>query len=57
MQMFFYICEYLNITPAEFFDTSSQNPEYLNELMADLKHLDAAQLEIVGSVVKGLMKK
>ena len=24
---FFYICEYLGITPSEFFDTESNNPE------------------------------
>ena len=29
MTNFFYICEYLNITPMEFFDMSSDNPEKL----------------------------
>ncbi len=27
MQAFFYICEYLGVTPLEFFDEGNQNPE------------------------------
>ena len=32
MPSFFYICEYLGITPQEFFDVGNANPEGLNEL-------------------------
>ena len=33
----FYICEYLGITPSEFFDIDSKNPTRLNAVIKDLK--------------------
>lgn len=56
MRNFFYICDYLHITPGEFFDTQSQNPEHLRQLVSDLKKLDSNQLETISSLVKGLLK-
>ena len=32
MQAFFYICEYLQLSPKDFFDIDAKNPEKLNEL-------------------------
>ena len=57
MQLFFYICDYLDITPAEFFDTERSNPSKLREVYENLIHLDASQLEIVDAVILGLLKK
>ena len=37
----FYICEYLNITPSEFFDIESDNPEKINAIVKDLRNLTA----------------
>ena len=34
MSEFLYICEYFNITPKEFFDQESKNPELINELVS-----------------------
>ena len=34
------ICEYLNITLKEFFDTENKNPTALNELIEEIKSLD-----------------
>ena len=31
----FYICDYLGITPSEFFDMDAQNPTKLNEIIAN----------------------
>lgn len=56
MSGFFYICEYLCISPNEFFDTDSKNPEKLQALINNLKHLDDAQLDNISSIVKGLIK-
>ena len=53
----FYICDYLGISPAEFFDTSSDNPARLKELTGYLKQLDDSQLENVTAIVKGLIRK
>lgn len=40
MQSFFYICEYLEISPQEFFDYSNRTPTLCNELYAEIKRLD-----------------
>lgn len=56
MTGFFYICEYLNISPRDFFDTDSKNPELLNELIEHLKFLDNAQLEHILAIVRDLTK-
>ena len=56
MTIFFYICEYLNISPAEFFDTDSKNPVKLQELINDLKKLDDKQLDSIAEIVRGLAK-
>ncbi len=53
----FYICDYLGITPAEFFDVDSENPARLKELIGYLKQLDEEQLENVTAIVKSLAKK
>ena len=39
MQSFFYICEYLGITPQEFFDQGTAYPEILHEFIAEAKKL------------------
>lgn len=54
MTVFFYICEYLGITPAEFFDTESTNPTKSNELLNATKHLSNDQLEHLIAIAKGL---
>lgn len=52
----FYICEYLGITPSEFFDTDSNNPTRLNKIIEYLKKLDDEQLEIVEKLIKNMIK-
>lgn len=54
--MFFYICDYLKITPAEFFETDSHNPAQLNELIKKLKRLDAKQLETLTAFVEQMIR-
>lgn len=57
MSGFFYICEFLGLEPADFFDTGVKNPEKLTALIEDLKKLDDKQLESISSIVQGLVKK
>ena len=57
MSGFFYICEYLQLSPKDFFDIDAKNPEKLNELIKDLKKLDDKQLDSIASIVQGLVKK
>lgn len=54
MGAFFYICEYLGITPAEFFETENSNPTKIKELISEIKKLDAAQIENLTAFLKGL---
>ena len=56
MSSFFFICEYLNISPQEFFDTASQQPEELRILINNLKKLDARQLKNISEIVEGLVR-
>lgn len=54
MTVFFYICEYLGITPQEFFDIDSNNPSKANELLNAAKRLNNEQLDHLIAIAKGL---
>ena len=49
----FYICEYLEITPKDFFDVETSNPTKATELYNIAKKLDSEQLI---ALAKGLQK-
>ena len=51
MTGFFYICEYLNITPGEFFDAENKNPEKIQEVVENLKKLDSEQLDNISAII------
>ena len=51
----FYICDYLKVTPSEFFDLESKNPTKLDSIIKDLKHLDDKQLDTISNLVKDLI--
>ena len=54
---FFFICEYLGVTPSEFFDTKSQNPSKLDAIIKDMKKLSDTQLETIATLVKDLSRR
>ena len=54
MQCFFYICEYLGVSPAEFFYTEEDAPPKLCTALELLQQLDERQLELVIAVAAGL---
>lgn len=56
MTVFFYICEYFNIEPAEFFDVSIKAPNCLNETMGNLKGLNSEQLEHINAIVRDMKR-
>lgn len=56
MTGFFYICEYLGITPKEFFDTETVVPTKAHELMDAAKGLNGEQLDSLITIVKGLKR-
>ena len=53
---FFYICEYLGVSPTEFFDEGTENPSKLDAIVNDLRKLNDQQLEIIAALVKDLTK-
>lgn len=54
LQGLFYICEYFDITPQQFFDVGNDDPVRLAKLVEDLKKLDAGTLELVSALVRKL---
>lgn len=56
MTGFFYICDYLGISPKEFFDTGTTNPTKLNELLEAAKGLSTEQLDNLIAITKGLKR-
>ena len=53
----FFICEYLGVTPSDFFDMDSANPSKLDAIIADLKKLNDQQLDTIATLVKDLVKR
>lgn len=56
MSLFFYICEYLNITPKDFFDLEAKNPKKLNNVISDLKMLTPERLDNISAIIRDLKK-
>ena len=52
----FYICDYLGVTPSEFFDMDVQNPTKLKEIISNLKRLDDRQLDTISLLIKDIVK-
>ena len=57
LEVFFYICEYLGVTPSEYFDTDSADPSRLREILQDMKKLNARQLDAIAALVRELSGK
>lgn len=57
MQSFFYICEYLGVTPQEFFDEENSNPQVLQEFIAEAKRLDSKSMTYILGIMKELNNK
>ena len=57
MQVFFYICEYLNVTPKEFFtEPQSKNASQLPSLQENFEKLTPYQNNLISSLIKELVK-
>lgn len=56
MSAFFYICEYLDVTPKEFFDFDDENPKALNNLISKLKKLSPSRFNNISNIVDEFIK-
>ena len=57
MSVFFFICDYLGISPSEFFDTDNSNPGKLKPIIEKMKKLDDEQLDGIAAIVNGMTKR
>ena len=54
---FLYICEYLGVTPKDFFDANSNEPQMVCKLLALAKQLSADDLAVLISMAERLIQK
>jgi len=56
MTMFFDICEFLKISPKEFFDIDSSNPNLIRDMVNNYNRLDSTSQSHVAGIVKELAR-
>ena len=47
MAVFFYICDYLGVTPAEFFEVENSDPATLSPIFEQIKKLKPEQVDVL----------
>ena len=52
MEMFFCICDFLKVSPKEFFDIKNIPPLQARELVADIEKLNERDLSLITGMVK-----
>ena len=57
LKEFFSICEYFEITPQQFFDDSTQNPELIQKALDGMKQLDETDILMLLGIINRLLKK
>ena len=57
MMGFFYICDYLNVTPMEFFNFDSSHPKELDSIYSDLNKLTDSQFKNIKEIVEDLARR
>ncbi|MCB6993537.1 helix-turn-helix domain-containing protein [bacterium 210820-DFI.6.37] len=56
LTVFFYICEFFDITPQEFFDGNEGSTLQMMQLVNDLKALEPDQLKHIAAIVKDMKR-
>ncbi len=52
MQLFLYICEYLDISPKDFFDEDNKSPKTLDKTVEAVKRLNRDQQKLIIDLAK-----
>lgn len=55
LKEFFSICEYFEITPQQFFDDSTQNPELIQKALDGMKQLDETDVLMLLGIINRLL--
>ena len=56
MATFFYICDYLGVTPKDFFDLDAHNPNKIEKICEKMKGLTDDQLHLIESMIENFKK-
>ena len=57
MKEFLAICDYFDITPQQFFDESTQNPELIQKALDGMKKLDEDDMLMLLGIINRMLKK
>jgi len=57
MKEFLAICDYFNVTPAEFFDENPTNPELIRKAVEGMKQMDDSDVLLILNHINRLLKK
>ncbi len=57
MAVFFYICDYLGVTPQEFFDVEDRDPTRSRRLLDAARGLSGSQLDNLIAIAEGLKRQ
>lgn len=57
MREFIAICDYFELSPQQFFDESTQNPELVQKAISGIRQLDENDLLMLLSFINRLLKK
>lgn len=52
MEVFFYICDYLKISPRDFFEEGISYPKEMEDLFEELQNLSLQQLKLIEQVAR-----
>ena len=55
LKEFFAICDYFGLTPAQFFDEGTQNPELIQKAVSGMKRLNEADLLMLLGLINRLL--
>lgn len=55
LKEFFAICDYFGLTPAQFFDEGTQNPELIQKAVSGMKQLNEADLLMLLGLINRLL--
>ena len=55
MSGFFYICDYLGVSPKEFFDLNESDPKRIKEIVKKLHQLSDQQLTAIEAVINAML--
>ena len=56
MKEFLAICDYFEITPQQFFDDSTQNPELISKAVRGMQQLDESDMLMLLGIINRMLK-